>query len=280
MFDFIRKGSSAYYLYSYLAGSIHFYRFRHVRCVLIFLGYPRSGSSILGSILDAHKNILIAHEFNMLQYIQQGYTSRQLFYLLAKNSRQFTAKGRISSNYRGTIRGQFNGKARSIFVIGDKKAGATTNIFGNDRDIESRLNNFFPALKFIHIVRNPFDMIASQAYGGNERRLLASAADVWEAINFYTEKFRTIDRLIRKETLDIFSLNYELLLDDPGTIIKQLLNWINVPDYKGYISSCKNHLFNLPHRSRDKVPWTNEQIQEVRLLISNYDFLKGYSFEK
>src|SRR3989344_1389974 len=36
--------------------------FSSVRTFILFVGYPRSGHSLIGSIMDAHPNIIIAHE--------------------------------------------------------------------------------------------------------------------------------------------------------------------------------------------------------------------------
>lgn len=36
--------------------------FASVRTFVLFVGYPRSGHSLIGSIMDAHPNIIIAHE--------------------------------------------------------------------------------------------------------------------------------------------------------------------------------------------------------------------------
>ena len=35
----------------------------HVHCFLFFVGYARSGHSIIASMLDAHPNVVIAHEY-------------------------------------------------------------------------------------------------------------------------------------------------------------------------------------------------------------------------
>jgi hypothetical protein len=37
-----------------------------VRSFCLFIGYPRSGHSLVGSLLDAHPDIAIAHEVNVL----------------------------------------------------------------------------------------------------------------------------------------------------------------------------------------------------------------------
>ena len=36
----------------------------NVRIFFIFLGYPRSGHTILGALMDAHPNMVISHQYN------------------------------------------------------------------------------------------------------------------------------------------------------------------------------------------------------------------------
>jgi hypothetical protein len=39
--------------------------FSNVRTFILFVGYPRSGHSLIGSIMDAHPNVIIAHEVRL-----------------------------------------------------------------------------------------------------------------------------------------------------------------------------------------------------------------------
>ena len=48
----------------------------------MFIGYPRSGHSLVGSLLDAHPYMLIAHELDALRYIQVGFSKKQLYHLI------------------------------------------------------------------------------------------------------------------------------------------------------------------------------------------------------
>lgn len=37
-----------------------------IHTFVLFVGYPRSGHSLIGSIMDAHPNVIIAHEVKQL----------------------------------------------------------------------------------------------------------------------------------------------------------------------------------------------------------------------
>lgn len=51
-------------------------RFSDVRTLLLFIGYPRSGSTLVGSLLDAHPNIVIANEYNLIAH-WKNYTTHE-----------------------------------------------------------------------------------------------------------------------------------------------------------------------------------------------------------
>ena len=51
--------------------------FKTVEKYCMFIGYPRSGHSLIGALLDAHPNIIIAHELNDLRYFARGFSKRK-----------------------------------------------------------------------------------------------------------------------------------------------------------------------------------------------------------
>ena len=61
----------------------------------MFIGYPRSGHSLVGSLLDAHSQVVIAHEMNVLKFIDVAeFTAPELYWLILENSRLFAMCGR------------------------------------------------------------------------------------------------------------------------------------------------------------------------------------------
>ena len=60
--------------------------FKSVERYCMFIGYTRSGHSLVGSLLDAHPNIIIGHELNALKLFERGVNYQKIYYLLLKNS--------------------------------------------------------------------------------------------------------------------------------------------------------------------------------------------------
>ena len=82
----------------------------------MFIGYPRSSHSLVGAILDAHPEIIIPHEYNLLKYWKKYWplTSKDkqlskyhLFYDLHQLSREQAMFG-IRSKYPDGKQGSYS----------------------------------------------------------------------------------------------------------------------------------------------------------------------------
>ena len=157
-----------------------------VKTFLLFVGYPRSGHSILGSFIDAHPHTAIAHEMMLMQIWQylsdrqkktgianpffkdQAYLFNSLYqqsYWDAKSSRsEESAKKNYTLSVDSPWQGNYN---KYLSVIGDKSGGMTTIVYLNSaRDFPRYMKELKQTvkvpIKIIHAVRNPFDLASTQ----------------------------------------------------------------------------------------------------------------------
>ena len=110
---------------SLVKGRVNHRLFECIRTYIMFIGYPRSGHTLIGALLDAHPNMIVAHELNALQYIKRGFSKNQLFSLLLSNSKNNAKAGRMCTGYSYAVPNQFQGKYTDLVVIGDKKGGGS-----------------------------------------------------------------------------------------------------------------------------------------------------------
>ena len=85
----------------------------------MFIGYPRSGHTLVRSLLDAHPNAIVANELDVISKWQQWNTADKnkyfLFNQLYLNSiKTATVQHRYSYSVSGQWQGKYN---RSILVI-------------------------------------------------------------------------------------------------------------------------------------------------------------------
>jgi hypothetical protein len=245
----------------------------------MFVGHARSGSTLVGALLDAHPNVILADEVDVLKYIPAGFTRDQIFHLLLERSRfqanrGKTKAGRDSKNYSYQVPGQWQGRFDQLFVIGDRKAGKSTQRLGRDpgllEELKKRLGEV--QVKLVHTVRNPYDTLSTM--------YLRSRRPIENGIELYFSNCAAIRRL-REFTPaeDVFLLKHEEFLQNPTGYLQQLCDFLSIPAEQGFVQSCASILYKSPSRSRQKVSWRPEWIRAVKTGIDGFEFLQGYSFE-
>ncbi len=238
-------------------------RLRHdlatVRSFLLFVGHPRSGHSLVGALLDAHPNMLVAHELDVLKYVEAGLGREQLFVLLRRQQRARVAQGHVSSTgYAYAVPGQWQGRYRRLEVIGDKKGGRSTGRIGERPELLDRLAATVAVpLTVIQVVRNPYDNIATM-HRRAPRASLAEHADTYFhlAATADTVRARIPDERYRE-------VHLEDLVADPAGTLESLCSFLGVPVEHDYLDACASIVYPAPSKTRDAAPWTPELLASV-----------------
>lgn len=177
--------------------------------LLMFFGHPRSGHSLVGSIIDAHPRAIVANEYNLLKRIQRsspesiidrGSTLQSKVSIIEGilgNSRG-CADRRVQAGYNYSIGGGWQGRWQlPLKVVGDKKGGDTARQFAiNFPESLEALAHFrslgqkAPPFKYkmLRVIRNPWDQIAS-AFA---RAYFHTHPDLFAQSRFDTAAFRNI----------------------------------------------------------------------------------------
>ena len=256
--------------------------FADVEAYCMFVGYPKSGHSLLGSLLDAHPEAIIAHEQDALRYLRVGFGKMQLFHLLLENSRRYAEAGRDWNVYSYRVPGQWQGRFRKLRVIGDKKGGLSTLRLDEDPGLQHKLRKTAGVpVKYVHVVRNPYDNISTMLRdgvfdwrsGGRGRNLKRSIEDYFslcEAMRRFKE---------RTDSSDVFEVRHEEIVEDSERELRRLCAFLNLEAPEDYLRDCSRMVFRSPSRSRSKVEWSPEDVEDVRRRSERFDFLRGYSYE-
>ena len=136
--------------------------FKDIETYCMFIGYPASGHSLIGALLDANTNIIIANELGELKYILAKYSQNKIFYLLLKKSQFYAKHKKVRGGYLNIVPGQWQGKFEKLRVIGDKHGEGVTLRLQKRPWLLSHLRKTVRVkLKFIHVIRNPYDSIST-----------------------------------------------------------------------------------------------------------------------
>lgn len=241
----------------------------------LFASYGRSGHSLVGSLLDAHPDVVIGHEANALRLVAEGMKQDKLFETLLENSRRSFERGRKQSGYSYVVEGQWQGRYRTLRVIGDKSGGRTTKLIGRG-GLRRFARTVGLPLRIVHQTRNPFDIVARRSLvlrDGVPKRT------VEEAIADLATMTDVNEQLIRDGRYPVVTVRHEALIADPQGELARLCEFVGVEADPAYLDACAAIVYESPHRTRDRVEWPDEARRAVDGIVARHEFLDGYSFE-
>lgn len=244
----------------------------------LFIGHGRSGHSIVGALLDAHPNVILSDETDILKYLLAGFDAKQLYRTLIYRSQKQTRIQRRKDGLNGKyysyrVPGQWQGKYTNLQVIGDSKAAVTTMRLYRNPDLLKQLRICTGVdLRVVHVVRNPFDNISTISI--RHSRSLDTSTQQY----FYNcEAVMDIRKLLDHQ--ELITVHHEELISNPKTFLTKLTNFISVKPLKDYLNACSDIIYSSPSKTRHKVIWDNTMVNRVEKNINRFDFLAGYSYE-
>jgi len=254
-----------------------------VQVVCFFVGHGRSGSSLVGALLNAHRHIVVSNELNALRYLAAGLTAEQLYHLMrfdAARSARLGSQG--GGGYRYAVDGQWQGRYEKLLVLGDRKAGGTAKLILEDPGILDLLRCRVGAeIKFVNVLRNPFDNIATAVRKTRQQPGESRTQHILRQADDYFWRFGAIDK-IRQMFGDgsLCHLHGEDLLADPATEIAELCRFLDVDCEPAYVDACSAILFKKPQQTRHLIEWDEELIDRVQRGIAEQPLLAehGYTF--
>lgn len=261
------------YVASAVGAVTHRRVFKDVETYCMFIGYPDSGHSLVGSLLDAHRNCVISHELNVLRFLRGGMTRGQILWLILDADREFTSRGRKHGGYGYMVPKEWQGRFEKLQVIGDKKGGTSSQLLAKHLDLLHCLEKTMGVdVRYIHVFRNPFDNITTiHTRTGTELK---------EAISTY---FRLCDTIVRVKKRvregSLFDLRLESLIEDPKRSLADLCVFLGLEPEERYLENCAGVVFPSPRRTRTKVSWPADAVKAVDDRVSQFPYLSGYSFD-
>jgi hypothetical protein len=249
-----------------------------VETICLFIGHVKSGGSLLGAMIDAHPDALIADEVDALDHLAAGFSRAELLAVMAKGSRREAMKGRVTARrlqpYSLAIDDQWQGRHRRARVIGESRAGPTTRKLGADpRRLDELVAFAAPArLRFIHVIRNPLDPVGAMVVRGGRT--------VDDAIADYSAQAERAERIASiLDDEQVMAVHYETLIDHPAQTLTSVLRFLDLEPEPGLVGACVGLIDPTRRPERHLVEWTPSQLDEVRALAERHPFLERYATE-
>lgn len=276
-----------------------------VKKFVFFIGYARSGHSIVASLLDAHPNMIIAHEFNLFRVWTGKEGERlsnrtNLYNKLYRNSYNNAVSGwrnekKKQKGYSLDVHSRWQGKFEKLLVMGDKSGAVTTQMYNHSREIFTNVLKKLQVavgvpIKVIHVVRNPYDIVSTRLLyadaGGSKSKLEAteeekhcSIGGLGSQVNRTLVLVNKVQDFIDNSGLDILDIHLLDLIQDPGHVLNNICAFLGVDCPVSYIETCSHKVFKRVHRTRELVVWPQWLIDKVYLeLIKPFRFFWRYSY--
>ncbi|MEX0834343.1 MAG: sulfotransferase [Actinomycetota bacterium] len=272
----LKKGThlAGLYAWSLIEGFRRRDSFREVDSFVVFIGHQRSGHSLVGSLLNAHPEMVIAYELDVLGLVTRGFSRNQIFAMIVRRDRLFAEAGNIQgrTGYDFSVPGQWQGRARHFRVLGAKKGPRTTRRLFRDRQLLAEFKGKLgPKIKAIHVVRNPYDNIATMA-----ARLDVSLAAASQEFFLLCEELREVRTMLTPG--ELYTIRHEGFVQDPARRLASLCEWLDVEPEAEYVRNSAGVVFESPRKTRGAADWTPDLVARVEREMGQFDFLAGYSF--
>jgi hypothetical protein len=251
--------------------------FEKVHTFCFFVGHNKSGTSMLGGLLDAHRNVILSDEVDVLQYIEAGLGREQIFHLLRKGAEAEARKGRVTARrlepYSYSVSEGWQGRSDTPLVVGDSTTGTSTRRLGNNPGLSQRLASTMEGVdvKLIQVIRNPFDPISVMMVRGGRT--------FPNSIDHYFNACESLRDIRSRVGTALLPVRHEEFVADPESQLARVCAFLRVDAQEDYLTACARIIRRTPDRSRDMVEWSQPWITLVEERIRSYDFLRGYSYE-
>ena len=198
-------------------------KFQNQKKIIFIIGLPRSGTSLVESILGANKNIYSAGEIPNLKKIIRD---------------NFTIDG--SLNYEKIIQSANNEKTDiyKMYINHSNLKDVNLDII-TDKNTENfkflgLINIFFENAKIINCIRDPFENFCS-LYKTNFNSSALNWTNSMKEISLYHKNYFQLINLWKKKNIkNIIDIKFEELLSNPEDVIEKLIDFCDLDTNYNY----------------------------------------------
>lgn len=246
--------------------------FDTLKYYVIYMRYKRSGSSLLVNLLDAHPNAIFVRNEELYGKFDRWDEPSIIYNHLYNSTKRYCDRPFSANGYRYPIEGV--GTAKDPVVIGHK---SSTRRFLPVAHSSEKLKAFQKAvalpLKFLHLVRSPFDQVNARWQQKEFRRIEAPLDELISHVREQTEGNAAMRE--QAERTNYYQVHYEDIKDHPVSTMAAVCIFLGLPIISEHLERC-NGLVNQT-LEKEATTWTVETKAKVRHLIADYpEFYKRY----
>ncbi len=246
--------------------------FPSMKKFVLAVGNSRSGTSLVGAIIDAHPNMVCAHESRASQVHWAKYGRQKLLDEIFQMAASQRSMNRPSAGYEYGIDHEPK-RPETIRTVGDKVHNpALLRLHGDPKLLPTMRDMVGVPLRLVHVIRNPLDVVTTMH--------LRSGAPIIDRMRWY---FMHLDAGLSVRAAvgedDWLDVHLERLISDSVEQISRLTGHLGEPVHEEYLARCRKRIFNAPKFTRDLSIWPSEAKQELRFRAKLYGWLAPYMDE-
>lgn len=264
---------------------------------LMFIGHDQSESILIGALLNAHLEMVVANEAGTIKNFSPKTTQYEILRMIFSEDMkvlEYEQKESYAQRKLVHVKGQWERRYSRLRVIGDKLAYVSTMRLYNEPEVLGSFQKTIGVpINVLFVYRNPYDMIATRSLKNlssncSIRQDLLSdykpvdsekyELDSKEISDFfeYFDKVRKV--LAMFSDGQVFPISYEGFVASPVQKLQEFCVFLGVKYKQYYLDGCASMVDANIHKSRYKVKWTREQLDEVAQGIKKCPWLEGYNF--
>ena len=269
-----------------------------VETFIFFVGWPRSCHSIVGTMLDAHPNVIIAHEYfifsqNNIMELNRSRLYNELYRNSYMNARSgWRASNHTQKGYTLNMYSSWQGRFTKLWVIGDKSGGNTALVYlKNSRQFKVKYQHLRGSLrvpiKVLQVVRNPFDMIATNALylGSSIPRAKVNATPTHkydklsilnQSVNDFIRRSTAVVHMTHELRLSPLQVYCEDLISDTAETISNICRFLDLECSREYLQMCTEKTFRNVSASHHLVKWNPTTVSTLKRSLKKFPFFKRY----
>ncbi|WP_299652297.1 sulfotransferase [uncultured Jannaschia sp.] len=272
---------------------------KDLRTFVQFAGWPRSGHSLVGALIDAHPHAAIAHELDTMGLFRKGIPADRLPALCLANAAAFTAAGRHWNGFCYAVPGASHGPAKTLHVVGDKKGDWATRWSAEDPALVSRLAcQSRLDCRWILVTRHPLDNISTMSLRRGrayDKLRISGEQDMGTAIQSAQQDGRIAAEVNDAMIADYcalaasvaamktqmpsekwFEITYETFTERPHESLERLAAFLSLDPDPAWRDRAAALVKSDRNKSRHKLSWRDDQRERVAEVIAGHGFLSAY----
>ena len=260
----------------------------HLQSVCLPIGFSRTASQALAYSLTAHPNIVMTNLGDLVKnwWNKGNPLDIDIFFseILEMNRKMLANEIKYDREIKHyPIPDQWQGRFERLTVIGDCSPDSNIKTLArrNCKVLEAFANNVQLPLKFIFLVRNPYDIIASEVI-----------ASYWPIS--HQEKFElTADKVLRNcerievfleqvgkiSNQQVFVWHMEDHIENPKQKLTELCEFLCIESDESYLNACAKIFYKKTSKSRYFIEWPERYKELITETVRKYEFFSRYSWD-